>query len=85
MNAGRPVMGRYSLSKPAATTAASALRTAEKTYGFSSSVRYAPTPRFSFLGCVSALKRADRWKMTVGGCSGGREHGGSEWSGRTCG
>jgi hypothetical protein len=63
-------MGKYSLSEPAAASAASALRTADQTTGRSSSSRYAPTPRFSFFGCASALKRAVRWKMTVGGMAG---------------
>jgi hypothetical protein len=61
-------MGRYSLSFPAATTADSAFLTAEKTTGLSSSSRYAPTPRLSLFLKGSALKRAVRWKMTVGGC-----------------
>ena len=70
VNAGSPVMGRYSLSVPAVTTACSALRTAEKTTGRRFSSRYAPTPKFSLLANGSALKRADRWKMTVGGAVG---------------
>ena len=54
LKAARPWMGRYSLFSPLSSMIFSAFFTTSSTYGCSSSVLYAPTPRFSLSGDVSA-------------------------------
>ena len=70
LNSAKPCIGKYSLSWPASNIIFSARLTTSSTYGLSSSVRYAPTPRLSLLGFWHSRNATETPRMGSGGaCS----------------
>lgn len=68
LSAGRPSIGRYSLSmESSAASAFSAARTLGSGHGLPSGVRYAPMPRFTFCANLSSLYSAASPRIGSGG------------------